>query len=158
VGPQVGPAGADTGSMTDAGGLAGAGAVALGWGVTQAITTRAFRLWIDEEGIVRTEAFAGSEQTRADAEEVVALRLGMTGRPRPILVDIRRIKSIDHDARAYFASPAGSAELTAVALVIDSPLTRVIANFYLGIHRPGVPTRMFTAEGAALAWLRRFLE
>jgi hypothetical protein len=33
----------------------------------------------------------------------------------------------------------------------------VLGNFYLGLNKPLVPTRLFTSEEEAQAWLRSFL-
>jgi hypothetical protein len=45
--------------------------------------------------------------------------------------------------------------VSAIALLAASPATQVIANFFLGLDRPDVPTEMFTDEAQARAWLRR---
>jgi len=42
-----------------------------------------------------------------------------------------------------------------VALLIASPLSRVLGNFYLRINRPETPTRLFSSEEEAGAWLRQ---
>ena len=44
----------------------------------------------------------------------------------------------------------------AVALVIDSPLSRVLGNFFLGFNRPETPARLFTSVDEARAWLNTF--
>jgi len=71
----------------------------------------------------------------------------------PMLCDITGLKAQDRDARDLYSST----ELTtAVALVVHSPLARVIASFYLGLNRPLVPTRVFTSERAAHDWLKNY--
>jgi hypothetical protein len=116
------------------------------------------RMWLDDEGIVHAESIAGAQHTRADAEEGLRLVRELAGRrARPLLVDLRFTKSIDRDARVYYAGGATVGIALAVALVTDSPLTRVIASFFMGVNKPPVPTRMFTSEADALTWLRTFL-
>ncbi len=101
---------------------------------------------------------AGAEVTLADAQENVALCLRMNGgRKRPLLVDLRVVKSQTAEARSYLAGPEGSEVCSAVALLIGSPLSRVLGNFFLGLNKPGVPTQLFTSEQEALTWLRSFL-
>ena len=46
---------------------------------------------------------------------------------------------------------------TAVALVVDTPVSRVLGNFYLGLSKPHIPSRLFNDEAEALDWLKRFL-
>ena len=41
---------------------------------------------------------------------------------------------------------------------LRSPLTRAIGNFFLGLNKPLMPTRLFTSEEEALAWLKTFVK
>jgi hypothetical protein len=101
---------------------------------------------------------AGAEVGLEDARENVALCLRMNaGRKRPLLVDLRAVKSQSAEARGYLAGPEGTEVCTAVGLLIGSPLSRVVGNFYLGMNKPPVPTRLFTSEEEAQTWLRSFL-
>lgn len=45
-----------------------------------------------------------------------------------------------------------------MALLIGSPVSRMIGNFFLGINRLRVPVRLFSDEAEALEWLKRYLE
>jgi hypothetical protein len=45
---------------------------------------------------------------------------------------------------------------SATALIISSPLSRAIGNFFLGLNRTSMPTRLFTSEADALAWLSEY--
>ena len=101
---------------------------------------------------------AGAEVTLEDARENVALCRRMNaGRKRPVLVDLRAIKSQTAEARGYLAGREGAEICQAVGLLIGSPLSRVLGNFYLGMNKPMVPTRLFTSEEEAQAWLKSFL-
>ncbi len=101
---------------------------------------------------------AGAEVTLDDARTNVALCLERNaGRRRPLLVDLRAVKSQTAEARAYLAGREGSQVSQAVGLLIGSPVSRVLGNFYLGLNKPSVPTRLFTSEEEAQAWLRDFL-
>lgn len=116
------------------------------------------RMWL-ADGIVRVAGVAGSEQTRAYAEEAVAMLWKVAGgTKRPALVDLRRVRSIDREARTYYAGPATVDILSAIALLTGSPLTRVLGNFMIGLNKSVVPTRMFTSESEALTWLRGYVE
>jgi hypothetical protein len=37
--------------------------------------------------------------------------------------------------------------------VVSSPVSRVIGNVYLRLNRSSTPTRLFTGENDAVAWL-----
>jgi hypothetical protein len=90
------------------------------------------------------------------AKQIVADRLNVQkGVSYPVFCDAHGIKDSDKPARDYLAKE-GSSLVKAVAVLIDSPVTRVMANFYLAISRPIVPTKMFTDKNQALEFLKAF--
>jgi hypothetical protein len=112
-----------------------------------------------EDGVLRGECFEGVEETLEDAKEQIALQRKMLDGTRlPFLMDIRRVRSLSLEARAYFAGVESAQVFRATALLVSSPLSRAIGNFFLGLNRAQMPTRLFTSEDEALAWLRAFTE
>ena len=115
------------------------------------------RRYVVDDGIVRSTVLPGTEETLADAIENV--RAGgqlLGGRPRLVLDDSRHIKSIDREARAYYAGPESTRMVLAAAVLIGSPIQRIIGNFFLKLNQPPFPARLFTSEAEALAWLKSF--
>ena len=115
-------------------------------------------IWLGEDGIVHTSAKPGSEQTLADAREAIAAiaKIGR-GKALPVLVDFKNIKSQDRGARTYYAGKETAQAVTACAILISSPLSRVIGNFYMGLNLPVTPTKLFTSESEAIEWLKKYL-
>jgi hypothetical protein len=121
------------------------------------VVTRTSRVWLDHEGIMQEVDNPGSEQELADARENIAANAEVArGTRRPLLVDMSQVKSINRAARAFYASE-GPRVACAVALVVGSPLSRMMGNFFLGFQKPAVPVRLFSSTADATAWLRRFL-
>ena len=90
------------------------------------------------------------------AKQIVADRLRVQkGVSYPVFCDMRGIKDSDKPARDYLAKE-GSALVKAVGVFTDSPVTRIMANFYLTISRPLVPTKMFTDKNNALEFLKPY--
>lgn len=118
--------------------------------------TRTCAIWLD--GIVRARFHDRADVGADDARENLALTKRVTnGRRLPVLVDLRGVRSQSAEARRLFAGPAASAVSLAVGLVVESPLSRVVGNFYLGFNRPETPTRLFTSIADAEAWLTTFI-
>ncbi len=116
-------------------------------------TTRTCRLWLDD--LLHARFLDGAEVTVDDARENVSVSRELTGGlPRPAVIDLRPVRSQTAEARSVFAGHEGATVATAVALVVGSPLTRVLGSFYLGFNRPEVPTRLFTSIADATEWLR----
>lgn len=118
------------------------------------VATRTCLLWL-ERGLLRGRFLQGAEVTREDALENLAVSERLTGGRRlPALIDLREVKAQSAEARAVLAGPAAARVSGAVGLLIGSPLSRVLGNFYLRFNRPGTPTRLFSTEAEAEAWLR----
>lgn len=77
------------------------------------------------------------------------------GRQFPILCDIRGVKEIDKSARSYLALE-GSVQITAIAFIVDSPVSVMLTKFYLKTSKPPVPTRSFKNIEEALVYLNGF--
>lgn len=116
-------------------------------------------MWIDEFGILRTVMKEGMHVTLQDAEAHIAAGLELTGgNKHPILVNFQNIKSMDRSARAFYAGSNTTRLEKAVAIVIGSPIGQIIGNFFIGLNRSTVPTRLFTSEETAMEWLKEFCE
>lgn len=123
----------------------------------QEVRIRTGRCHLDADGIFHVVFDPNVEETLADAQETVrALALVSGGHPRPIFCDIRTMKSQDRDARQYYGSPEVAAAAPAVALLVGSRVSRLIANFFISVTKSSVPTKLFTDQEEALAWLRGF--
>jgi hypothetical protein len=126
--------------------------------VTFRYETRAHVVWMDEEGIVRTLTKPQAEVTLEDAELFVRRASDWyQGRRHPVLIDLQGIRSISREARAYYAGPETARVSSACALLVKSPMARVVGNFFMGLNQSIVPTRLFTSEAAAVEWLRQYL-
>jgi hypothetical protein len=121
--------------------------------------TSVFTTTLDPRGFVHTLVRAGSEIQLEDAKENTAAVIRVSGGSNyPILVDLRKIKSISKEARDHFSMRGRKPNVTAIAMLVSSPLSRIIGNFFLGLNRPTVPTRMFTSESEGILWMKRNTE
>jgi len=122
------------------------------------ITMRTAITRLDAEGLIRVTTLPGSEQVLADAQDNMrAMERLAGGQARPMLLDIRQIKSQDRDARLFYSRPENTRMVSAVAIIVGSPMSRVFGNFVLGFSKATAPTKIFSSEEEALAWLRGFL-
>ncbi|TRX32985.1 hypothetical protein FNW52_16140 [Flavobacterium sp. ZT3R18] len=90
------------------------------------------------------------------AQLVVADRiLVQNEKAYPVFCDIRGIVDSDKAARDYLAQ-SGSVLTKAVSLIGNDTVLLSIMSFYITINKPRVPTKVFTEELAALAFLETF--
>ena len=116
------------------------------------IRTEQFHAWIRPDGFEEIAWAPGVTidatvaRAAADAGREVA-----GGQRRRLIIDMRTSGVMNREARAIFAGEEGWVH--GVALLVQSPLSRVVANFFLGVSNAGEVTRMFTSEADAIAWL-----
>lgn len=110
-----------------------------------------FRVYRPNDAYIRIDWDEGAEAILLDAQEALGAFVALAdGGQTPILVDMRGLRSIERAGRKAFAdSPVPSR----TALCVASAVSRAIANFFIGVSRPDVPTRVFTSLDDAHAWL-----
>ena len=117
------------------------------------ITHPKFRMWLRPDGIVQmtwvTKAAGGLE----DATAAISAMNELTGgRRSPLLVDLHDSGQQTRPARLEFTRRDDL--VSAVALIIGTPLSRIMGNFFLSVNKPPYPVRLFDNEASGLAWLQ----
>lgn len=79
------------------------------------------------------------------------------GKKRPLLVIGASFANIDSDAREFMASEQSTMHSSAEAFVIHALGQKILANFYLKVNKPQVPTRFFNDQSEAEVWLKNYL-
>ncbi|MCH8902962.1 MAG: hypothetical protein IIA45_03495 [Bacteroidetes bacterium] len=115
--------------------------------------------WDTENEIVIGELFAdltteALAKENIDAQERV--RDSLSKEKTRVLVDMTTVNAISKEARDYFANERTASIQRATALLIGSPVSRVIGNFFLGLNKPLSPTKLFTDQEQAIKWLHTF--
>src|SRR5262245_42901830 len=112
--------------------------------------TRICSFTLDPRGFVYARLDDGATMDLADAREAVAQTWrGACERRRPVLVDMTRLKGESRAARLYFVSDEAVNRYSAVAILVSSPVSRVIGTFFLRLSEHKVPTKLFTDEAEA---------
>jgi hypothetical protein len=90
----------------------------------------------------------------AGAAEVVRAHVSMAdGVRRPVLVDARGLIAADRAARQLAVGADVNAITSRMAILVGTPVTRVLGNFFLRVTAPRYPTQIFSDEARARAWL-----
>lgn len=109
-------------------------------------------LRIDAAGFIRLSWVPGLQISAALARAAMAGVDELNGElGLPLLVDMTGTAQLTRDGRLVFTEKCSA---SAIALLGRSAVDRVMANFALGVSSTPVPTRFFTSESAATAWLR----
>ncbi len=82
----------------------------------------------------------------------------LNGKKAPILHIIGNYMNVTKEAREFSATDEGLLYSSAEAYVFVSLPHRIIANFYLNVNKPRVPTKFFKTIEEAENWLITFLK
>jgi len=115
-----------------------------------------FRMWLRPDGIVQLEWGPGVvidlDAAVASTEAMAALT---GGRRSPLLVDAHDARTQDRSTRLEFARRSDL--VSALALVVGTPLSRLMGKLSFNLSPPTTPKRLFDDEASAVAWLQEFL-
>jgi hypothetical protein len=89
----------------------------------------------------------GLESTRISLEMV-------RGKPLPLLCDLSNVGKMTIECRNHFAGEEHAKSFSRAALLVSSPISKIIGNFFMGLNKPIKPTRLFTDKSKAIKWLR----
>jgi hypothetical protein len=121
----------------------------------ETISTRTARIELVDERIVVARINGDHVQSLDDARANLeaCVRLAAPGR-KPLLVDIRAARPLLPEVRLQYAGEQFNPFFAAMGLLVrNNPLGITMGNIYFKIARPGIPTRIFSDEPKALAWL-----
>jgi hypothetical protein len=106
--------------------------------------------------ILVSEVLPDAVITEEEMRENNNTRSEIIEQPIPILLDIRKIKSITREARELAREDAQSGKYTASAFLVNDSISKFIAGIALGFNRPKIPLKVFTNRDKALDWLKQF--
>ncbi len=120
------------------------------------VTHPKFRMWLRPDGIAVVVWAPGVTALLEDATACLDATEQVTGgRRSPLLVNMMDTGPQDRKTRAEWTRRNDL--LSAVALVVGTPLSRVVGNLFLIANRQPLPVRLFDNEESALTWLKDFV-
>lgn len=112
--------------------------------------------WTDDEGFVHIDFKPVHNHGIEQARTVVDVHNQLAaGDPVCILADLQStISGANREARAYYTTAEASKYKKGMAMVVRTPIQKVLGNVFVGMSRPPYPTKIFTSTEDALGWLR----
>jgi hypothetical protein len=112
-------------------------------------------VYAEADGTVVLRFHGGVRLTRDLTAEVTRAHVAAAkGEKRPILADLRGVLSADRESRELAVGPDVAAATLRMAILVGNPVTRVLGGFFLRVTSPSYPTRIFSDEEQARAWLK----
>ncbi|MBF0539961.1 MAG: STAS/SEC14 domain-containing protein [Nitrospirae bacterium] len=71
-----------------------------------------------------------------------------------LLVDMRNVKKQTAESRKFVSTDPSTKIIDKVALLTNNPISKTIANFFMGINKPLIEIKMFSNKQNAVNWLK----
>ena len=81
----------------------------------------------------------------------------LQGRKLPAVADISTIKHVSKEGRQFISSPQAGEDMTALAVILNNPVTRMMGNFFMKFNQPEYPFRFFSNIEEATLWIKKFM-
>ncbi|MES2589399.1 MAG: hypothetical protein V4622_10495 [Bacteroidota bacterium] len=108
-----------------------------------------------EDQIVEDSVKHGTVIDFNEVLEIKSANIKLTqGKKYVILIDAEDFLSVTKDARELLSSREFAGNSIAKALLITSFAQKILANFYITVHKPYISTQAFTDREEAIIWLR----
>lgn len=127
--------------------------------ISEIVQTRISKVYLREDDILQIDIDADKQFDKNDYQDLVdaARKIGM-GRKFRNLIVVGEHTIPDAETRDISCSEIGSRFKIADAFVINSTVQAMIANVYMRIHKPFVPTHFLKNIEEAEKWLMQFEE
>jgi hypothetical protein len=126
--------------------------------VLKKIELKHSEFFLREDGIVEV---LFKESSRIGIDECLELinsyKLILKFKKYPLLHIVENYVTFEKSAREFSASAEGLQFSLAEAYVITSLAHKLVANFYLKVNKPPVPTKFFRNRREAEKWLQGYL-
>lgn len=113
--------------------------------------------WFDENGIFCSVSKKVPAQSLEETKKLMAeLNKILDGQKVCMLIDVTNSGESTRETRE-FAAEEFPKFVKAIAMISNTQLGKMMANLFFNMNKPPYPTRMFTDEMEAKAWLKQYL-
>ncbi len=99
---------------------------------------------------------SGMEHTLEDAvRQVQIIEERMQGKKVDLLLDIRIAPPLSPETRSFYGKTESVKMLSSISVMVKSPLSRMIGNFYLSTFKASLKTKMFTRVEDAVKSIKK---
>ncbi|MFL5762471.1 MAG: hypothetical protein ACJ77K_00935 [Bacteroidia bacterium] len=121
------------------------------------VELRASTVSLREDGIMHFDLKAVDEFGVNDVRDILRTVESIGGGKKFCnLVTVNQYVAIHKDARALSAKEEGNLYTIADAMIVNTTAMKLVLNIYMAFDKPIRPTRSFTSESDAIAWLKTF--
>ena len=125
--------------------------------LSKSIVFENFQLTINEHGFYEVEVFDNVDFSVSDLKQLVKAQQEHFDILLPVLTLCKEHANTNIELLNVIAKNKNNPYSKADAFVIKSMAQRILANFYIKIHKPERPTKFFSSKDDAILWLKQYL-
>ncbi len=125
--------------------------------LSKSIVFENFQLTVNGNGFYEVEVFDNTDFLIPDLKLLVKAQQENFGIKLPVLVLCREHANTNIELLNVIAKNENNPYAKADAFVIKSMSQRILANFYVKIHKPERPTKFFSSKEDAVVWLNQYV-
>ena len=115
-------------------------------------------VFLRADGIVEIHVHENADIGEKECKDIMkAYEQILEPKRYPLLHMVGNYVTMDKEAREFSSSEEGLRFSKAEAFVINSLPHKILANFYMKVNKPSVPTKFFGTKQEAVAWLLKFV-
>lgn len=113
--------------------------------------------WLDKDGICNIETKPAPRTLENSKASMESFKKTFGGKKVYCIADLTYIKEVPEESRVYYQKETPTI-FNAIAYVTQSELSRMVATVFSLIFNPLIPTKIFSNEADARAWLKDLKE
>jgi hypothetical protein len=121
----------------------------------KSVTLPQCQIHLRDDGIIEYNYTTHGELDLDFAQRLIASIRTMNDRRRPVLGRLNKVTGVTRSARIFFDGCQDElvSMYSIMAVITDSPLSRIIVNFFTSFSKLPIPIKCFTDEEKAVEWL-----
>lgn len=121
--------------------------------------TKTGKIWQMDNDTLIFETMPGANILLEDSIEHIEIASKITKSKKWVmLVDMREVNSVTKEARTYYSDQNVIEGRVAIALLIESYFSQIVANFFIAYSKPDYPIKLFVSKEKAIEWLKDHLK
>jgi hypothetical protein len=118
--------------------------------------TRIEEIWIDEKEIIYIKTIPNAYSEIENAQESVSLSIKLAQNKKHFfIIDVSAGRGASRESFKYYGSAEVASICKGAAVIKNSPLSNIVANFFMGIYKPLYPMQLFDSYEQAYKWFAK---
>jgi hypothetical protein len=112
--------------------------------------------WLGDDGIIISINESVIHTREEAVRNIEVTRMVGLGIPRPMLVDLTKVRSMSKEGREEYTKSETLKVVTAVGFITNSNVGRMVGNLFINLNKHVLPVKLFNDAYKAKEWLMQY--